>query len=193
MNLVNETGPDITSEAMRFRGLCRKLSKYLFKVYGLRVVQKEQVDMPEYIGSFNGRLITIKTAVKPEHKFFLMVHLFGHCVQWCGPRSATYSDIALTLPLNNGGKMSAAQLSRLYEYELEAAGYGLKLLTDVFDTDLTQWFANWVRADWDYFTKIVDLSAPRTQELNVKDGAELIAVRGIPKIKLKEIAPQYAY
>src|SRR5207244_845870 len=108
----------------------------------------------ELIGSFDGEIITVKSSLSEEYKLFLLAHLFGHCVQWCGPNSKKYSGIDQDLPVNNQGGLSKDKLEELRDYEAEAGGYAVQLLSDSLGVNLSQWFSDWSHADWNYFVNI---------------------------------------
>lgn len=167
---------------------------HLSNKYNLTVIEKETVDSNEYIGSFDGENITVKSSLSDDHKLFLIVHLFGHCVQWCGLGAEKYSNIEETLPINNDGMISPEKLKELKDYETEAAGYAVQLLNDALDVNLSQWFADWSHADWDYFINISSLeNKPNTMDIDVKFGTNLIPPRKITDIRLRKISPKYAY
>lgn len=177
-----------------FRQYYEVLNDYLLAKYNIAVYESEVVDLDEFIGSFNGKNITVKKGLNFDHKLFLILHLFGHCVQWCGLNQEKYLDIPETLPINNDGEVSPEKLNKLREYEAEAAGFAVQLLNDALNINLSQWFADWSHADWDYFVKITSLSnKPKSLDLKIQFGTDLISPKMIPNIKLREIPPQYAY
>lgn len=191
MNILNDYRK-ITAPS--FRKYCEVVIDHLSNKYNLTVVEKETVDSNEYIGSFDGESITVKRSLSNDHKLFLIVHLFGHCVQWCGLDADKYSKIEETLPINNDGKVSPEKLKKLEDYEAEAAGYAVQLLNDAVDVNLSQWFADWSHADWNYFVNITTLeNKPNTMDIDVKFGTTLIPPRLITDIKLRKISPKYAY
>lgn len=191
MNILNDYRK---IPAPSFRKYCEVVIDHLSNKYNLSVVEKETVDSNEYIGSFDGENITVKSSLSNDHKLFLIVHLFGHCVQWCGLEADKYSKIEETLPINNDGKVSPEKLKKLEDYEAEAAGYAVQLLNDAVEVNLSQWFADWSHADWNYFVNITTLeNKPNTMDIDVKFGTTLIPPRLITDIKLKKISPKYAY
>lgn len=179
---------------LKFRHLYEIMVRFLLNKYNLTILEMDIVDSDEYIGSFNGETITIKNNLKYDHKLFLVAHLFGHCVQWCGETSSKYSNIEDMLPINNEGTSSKEQIDKLKHYEAEAAGYAVQLLHDALDINLAQWFSDWSRADWDHFINIKSLEDKlNLMEIKVKFGTKLISPLKINKIKLRKIKPKYAY
>jgi len=180
--------------ASSFRRYREVLTRYLTNKYNLTVIERGVVDSEEFIGSFNGKNIIVKSGLGDEHKLFLLAHLFGHCVQWCGADSTNYADVDQSLPVNNGGGLSEEKLEALRAYEAEAAGYAVQLLNDSLSIDLSQWFSDWSHADWDYFVNISSFEdKPEVPTLDVKFGTDLIPPKEIAEITLREINTKYAY
>jgi len=177
-----------------FRRYREVLTGHLARKYYLTVVEREVVDSKEFIGSFDGKHITVKSRLSDEHKLFLLAHLFGHCVQWCGENSDKYADIDQSLPVNNADEASKEKLEALREYEAEAAGYAIQLLNESLDGDLSQWFSDWSHADWDYFVNVTSFEGkPEIPVIDVKFGTELIPPKEILGISLREVGTKYAY
>lgn len=95
-------------------------------------------------GDLNGTEIHIDYAVTPEQWLFLLVHLFGHTVQW------NVNAGAFELSRPQSPPVSEDCLPALMEYEREAAGYALRLLHEVGITDVDQWFADYAACDAAY-------------------------------------------
>ena len=75
---------------------------------------------------------------------FLLLHLFGHSVQWVAPSiEHKLDDLQHT-------DDKARFMQVLHDYEFEAAGFGLQLLHERGVTDLDQWYSDFVETDWRY-------------------------------------------
>jgi hypothetical protein len=85
---------------------------------------------PPRTGIFDGLTIVIDPDVDFEMQCFVLLHLFGHSVQWVAPALIHKLD-ALQ---NTTDKEQFLQVLRDYEYE--AAGYALTLLHDLGIRDL---------------------------------------------------------
>lgn len=171
----------------------KHLSDYLFVKYKLLVLESEIIDSNEYVGSYDGKTIFLKSKLSDEHKLFLAAHLFGHTIQWCY-NTAKYSNIEETLPNNNEECLTAEQLNELKFYEYEAAGYAIKLLNDALKIDLAQWFSDWSNADWDYLINISHLiDKSKNVEIVLKHNSEVIFEKQIPIIQLTKFKKKYAY
>src|SRR4029078_880348 len=73
---------------------------------------------PPRTGIFDGLKIVIDPDVDFEMQCFLLLHLFGHSVQWVAPSLAPKLDA-----LQNTTDKELF-LRVLHDYELEAAGFG---------------------------------------------------------------------
>src|SRR6186713_2072332 len=89
---------------------------------------------PPRTGIFDGLRIVIDPDVALEMQCFVLLHLFGHSVQWVAPSLAHKLD-ALQHTQDRSRFMQV-----LHAYELEAAGFGLQLLHDLGVTHLDQWY-----------------------------------------------------
>lgn len=94
-------------------------------------------------GDLDGSRILIDHDQDLETALFVLLHLFGHTVQW--NTSEEYRRIGLATTAASEG-----ELASIYAYEREATCYSLSLLHEAGVTDLDQWISDWWRADWEY-------------------------------------------
>ena len=99
---------------------------------------------PPKTGIFDGLRIVIDPDVAFEMQCFLLLHLFGHSVQWVAP-SLEHKLADLQHTENRDHFMQV-----LHAYELEAAGFGMQLMHQVGVMTLDQWFSDFVETDWHY-------------------------------------------
>src|SRR5881628_2555585 len=99
---------------------------------------------PPRTGIFDGLRIVLDPDVGFEMQCFILLHLFGHSVQWVAP-SLEHKLHALQ---NTPEKEHFLQVLR--DYEFEAARFGLQLLHDVGVTYLDPWYSDFVATDWRY-------------------------------------------
>src|SRR5215218_203212 len=90
---------------------------------------------PPKTGIFDGLRIVIDPDVAFEMQCFLLLHLFGHSVQWVAPSLQHTEDRDHFMQV-------------LHAYELEAAGFAMQLMHEVGVTTLDQWFSDFVETDW---------------------------------------------
>ena len=74
---------------------------------------------------------------------FILVHLFGHTVQW------NLDEQLRKLGLANSG-VHVDDLPRIYEYERQASQLGLALLEEVGESSLARWLSDCFGADWKF-------------------------------------------
>ena len=75
---------------------------------------------------------------------FLLLHLFGHSVQWVSAVPNPRLDDLQNTPDR------ARFMHVLHDYEFEAAGYGMTLLHASGITSQDQWYSDFVHTDWRY-------------------------------------------
>lgn len=95
-------------------------------------------------GDFDGMRIMVDHDQDQESALFVLIHLFGHTVQWNLSEANRKVGIDVT-----PGK-SEEQLQSFYVYEKDAARYSLQLLHELGITDLDRWVSDWWHADWQY-------------------------------------------
>ncbi|MCB1008268.1 MAG: hypothetical protein KDB94_05160 [Acidobacteria bacterium] len=102
-------------------------------------------DVPDpFTGDLDGAEIAIDYDNEVEGALFLILHLFGHTVQWnAHPESRDLGTRAQTNP-------DEEALAELEAYEREACEYSLQLLHDCGVDDLDQWLADYSRCDLAY-------------------------------------------
>jgi len=125
-----------------FADYCVKVERHIETAYGVRVITR---DVPDPLtGDLNGAEIHVDYAVTPEQRLFLLVHLFGHTVQWNAVPGAFELGQPRQPPVNEDC------LPALMEYEREAARYALGLLHETGITATDQWFADYAACDEAY-------------------------------------------
>src|SRR6266571_619218 len=99
---------------------------------------------PPRTGIFDGLRIVIDPDVGFEMQCFLLLHLFGHSVQWVAPSlEHELADLQHT-------EDRTRFMQVLHAYELEAAGFGMQLMHQVGVTTLDGWYSDFVGTDWRY-------------------------------------------
>jgi hypothetical protein len=95
-------------------------------------------------GDFNGLEIKVDHDQDLDFALFVLIHLFGHTVQW------NISDSLRELGLYGAtGRKSEEELLRIHDYERDATRYSLALLHDAglyhFDRLISDlWHADWL-------------------------------------------------
>lgn len=142
---------------------------------------------PPRTGIFNGREITIDPDVAFEMQCFILLHLFGHSVQWVAPslaykldalRDTTDRDLFLVV---------------LRDYEYEAAGYGQWLLHSVGLREFDAWYSDFVATDWRYVERYYREGRIPSWDECVVRGAPRITPLEIPPIELRTVEVRFAF
>jgi hypothetical protein len=130
-----------TQPAVDFRKVFGALVERLEREYRLKVNVGPVTG--SYTGQFDGREIWVDLEKDPEEAVFILVHLFGHTVQW------NVDEKLRVLGLANSG-VSEADLPRIYQYERQASQLGLALLEETGEFGLTRWLTDRFGADWKF-------------------------------------------
>ena len=126
----------------RFREVFRRLELHLERRYEVAVVITDVTD--PFTGDLDGESIAIDYDQSGEDSLFIMIHLFGHTVQWNTDERAR--RIGMTQPVLT----DRASLDELRDYELRACRYSLQLLHEIGIHDCDQWLADFAACDWEY-------------------------------------------
>ncbi len=103
-------------------------------------------DVPSpFTGDLDGASIAIDHDNDIENALFILVHLFGHTVQW--NTSLRARQIGTRRPTET---WTPAELCELAAYEIEACQLSLALLHSVGVTDLDQWLSDFAACDAAY-------------------------------------------
>jgi len=142
---------------------------------------------PPRTGIFDGLKIVIDPDVEFEMQCFVLLHLFGHSVQWVAPSIVHKLDALQNTPEKE------RFLQVLHDYEFEAAGYGMKLLHDLGIHDLDDWFSDFVATDWRYVERYYrEDRIPPWREC-VTGGAPHVAALEIPPLVHRQVEVRFAF
>ncbi len=132
------TPPAITD----FQEAFNRVELHLEKRYGIPVSISDVLD--PNTGDFDGMSIKVDYDQDLETALFVLIHLFGHTVQW------NISEEYRLLGIDTSPGKSEEQLARFYDYERDASRFSLQLLHDAGVHDLDRWVSDWWYADWEY-------------------------------------------
>src|ERR1700680_397108 len=120
-----------------------RVQEHIERAYGIRVLT---TDVPDPLtGDLNGLEIQIDYAVTAEQRLFLLLHLFGHTVQWnVNPRS-------FEIGRPRRPPVDERLLPEIVEYEREAASYALAILVETGIVGLDAWLSDYTGGDMAYF------------------------------------------
>jgi len=150
------------------------------------VIEYRDLDPPR-TGIFDGLRIVIDPDVGFEMQCFLLLHLFGHSVQWVAPSLEHKLD-----ELQNT-QDRARFMVVLHAYEHEAAGFGMQLMRECGVTRLDHWYSDFVGTDWRYVERYYQTdSIPPWAECVATD-CPLVQPTPIPALKLRQVAVRFAF
>jgi hypothetical protein len=104
-------------------------------------------DVPNpFTGDLDGEVILVDYDLHIEDAVFILIHLFGHTVQW------NVSERARAIGLAKPGSITWTEdaLREVADYEREACRYSLQLLHDAGVHDLDQWVSDFAACDTAY-------------------------------------------
>lgn len=142
---------------------------------------------PPRTGIFDGLRIVIDPDVGFEMQCFLLLHLFGHSVQWVAP-SLEHKLANLQHTEDRGLFMQV-----LHAYELEAAGFGMQLMHQVGVSTLDQWYSDFVATDWRYVERYYQTDQLPDWKSCVVSGCPMVTPAPIPELHLHEVAVRFAF
>lgn len=142
---------------------------------------------PPRTGTFDGQQILIDPDVGFEMQSFILLHLFGHSVQWVAP------SLEHKLHTLQNTPEKEQFLKVLRDYEFEAAQFGLQLLHDEGITHLDQWYSDFVATDWRYVERFYrEDKIPPWSEC-VATGQPLVKPVAIPPLKHRQVKVRFAF
>jgi hypothetical protein len=130
-----------------------------------------------FTGDLDGAEIHVDYDLTPEEGLFILVHLFGHTVQW------NVSEEARVLGAVRGPGLDADTTARLIAYEKQACQYSLQLLHEAGVHDLDQWLTDFSQCDLAYLLDFYDTGEKKPFRSFWKDGQPLMEPLPIPRFE----------
>jgi hypothetical protein len=162
------TGP--TDE--RFREVFNRLERHIEDRWEIPVRIR---DVPQpFTGDLDGAEIHIDHDLTAEDALFILIHLFGHTVQW--NRSPELRELGAV----RGPGLSDETMAALTDYERQACRYSLQLLHEAGVRDLDQWVADFSACDLAYLVDFYTHGEKRPFRSFWHDGQPLLEPLAIP-------------
>src|SRR5712691_4880545 len=150
------------------------------------VIEYRDLELPR-TGIFDGLRIVIDPDVGFEMQCFLLLHLFGHSVQWVAPSlEHKLEDLQ-----NTQDRTRFMEVLRAYEFE--AAGFGMQLIREQGVTSLDQWYSDFVHTDWRYVERFYQESRIPPWHECIVTGSPLIQPQPLPPLKLRQVEVRFAF
>jgi hypothetical protein len=132
-------------------------------------------DVPNpFTGDLDGEQILVDYDLDIEDAVFILIHLFGHTVQW--NVSAERRAIGFLQPAT----WTEDQLREVRAYEAEACRYSLQLLHDARVFDLDQWISDFAACDIAYLLHFYKTGEKRAFRSFWHDHGEVLTPLAIP-------------
>ena len=142
---------------------------------------------PPRTGIFDGLRIVVDPDVGFEMQCFLLLHLFGHSVQWVSP------SIEQSLHDLRHSTEKATFMRALRDYEFEAARFGLQLMRERGVTGLDQWYSDFVETDWRYVERYYETDRIPEWRDCIVTGCPLIEPAPIPSLSHRQVEVRFAF
>jgi hypothetical protein len=142
---------------------------------------------PPRTGIFDGLRIVLDPDVDFEMQCFILLHLFGHSVQWVAPSIEHKLD-----PLQHTPERDRF-MQVLKAYEFEAARFGRQLMHEAGVDDLEQWYSDFVATDWTYVERYYQTDALPPWHECIVEGQPLIEPLPIPPLKHRQVEVRFAF
>ncbi len=113
------------------------------------VVAQSQLPM-SVTGDFDGERIVVRADMSWEMKLFILLHLFGHTVQFCTSEQLRKIGMTTYQPQD----INDETLRVIRDYEQMAGRYGLWLLHKCRLLFLDQWASDWSNGDLNYLVEL---------------------------------------
>ncbi len=152
--------------------------------YGVRVYIGDVKD--PNTGTFDGAEIGIDWANDQEMSLFVLVHLFGHTVQW--NTVASYRTIDQRVKPGAPAEI----IEEAHVYERNASRLGLTLLRDA-GIDRDQWLADWCGSDWKYLSTYYATGTLPDWHSCRSHGHPPLEPLAIPSFTPRRFYPRYAF
>lgn len=141
--------------------------------YGIPV---RVTDVPHpFTGDLDGAEIQIDHDQGLEDALFILVHLFGHTVQW------NVCEDARELGLADQENPSDEELEQIREYEVQACGYSMQLFHELGIDDFDQWLSDFAACDYAYLEHFYRTGEKKPFRDFWRDGTPCIGPRPIPE------------
>jgi hypothetical protein len=156
----------------RFHEIFNLLERTIEQRWGIPITVR---DVPEpFTGDLDGAIIDLDYDLPIDEAVFILLHLFGHTVQWNVNERMRGVGLA---PVKDP---SDALLAEIDAYEREAGRYSTQLLHELGIRELDQWLADFTNADVKYLLHFYRTGEKLRIEQVWEDGQPRIAPMPIP-------------
>lgn len=157
------------------RAVFNQLERLIEDRWGIPVVIQ---DVPNpFTGDLDGQQIMVDYDLDIEDAVFILIHLFGHTVQW------NLSPERRETAFAQRSTWTDEQLHEIAVYETEACRYSLQLLHEIGVYDLDSWVSNFAACDACYLLHFYKTGEKRPFRSFWRDDAPVLAPLAIPDFR----------
>jgi hypothetical protein len=175
--------PAVKPDQDRLRAVFNQLEPLIEDRWGIPV-RIQDVPNP-FTGDLDGEQIMVDYDLDIEDAVFILIHLFGHTVQW------NVSPEARAIGFLQPATWTDDQLRAARDYEHEAARYSLQLLHEAGIRDLDQWISDFAACDCAYLMHFYTTGQKRPFRSFWRDGTPLVAPLAIPEFQPTQWLSRY--
>lgn len=157
--------------AERFREVFGIVEPLVERRWGVPVRLRDVAD--PFTGDLDGAEIQVDFDLEPEDALFILVHLFGHTVQWNTDEDARAIG-------THTGPWDEDALRRVRAYEYTACRYSMQLFHDAGVHDLDQWLSDFAACDYAYLDHFYRTGEKRPFRSFWSDGNQCLTPLAIP-------------
>jgi hypothetical protein len=157
----------------RFREVFDLAVARIEKRWGIPVRVK---DVPNpFTGDLDGAEIHVDYDLEAEDALFILVHLFGHTVQW------NVSPEAREIGMATRATWTDDEIAQLRRYEQQACRYSVQLFHDAGIRDLDPWLSDFAACDLAYLEHVYRTGDKPPFRSFWKDGTPVLPPLPIPE------------
>lgn len=168
-----------------YRAVFNKVVPIVERRYGVEVTISDVVD--PNTGDFDGQRILLDYEQDLEVALFVLVHLFGHTVQW------NVSEKWRSLGLNVAVGKTPEEMAAIHEYEQGATRLEVALLHEAGVEDMDGWASDWWRADYEYLLHFYATGEKLDTRSLLKRGGEALQPLPIPRFTPQRFASRWSF
>ncbi len=143
-------------------------------------------DVPSpFTGDLDGEQIMVDYDLGIEDAVFILIHLFGHTVQW------NVSERGREIAFQKPDVWTEVMLAEVGAYELEACRYSIQLLHDLQIHDLDQWISDFAACDSAYLVHFYKTGEKRPFRSFWRDGSPIVTPLAIPEFQPTQWLSRY--
>jgi len=172
------------TSVLNFRAVFSALVQQIEQTYSLKVTIGPVTG--SYTGQFDGKELWVDLDKDPEEAVFILVHLFGHTVQW------NLDEKLRLLGLADSG-VTEADLPRIYQYERQASQLGLALLEQTGEFRLARWLTDRFCADWKFLSHFYRTGEKLRFEIETGADEPLLTPMRIPSFTPQRWPPRGSF